>query len=50
MESFLRMNDFDPSFETLTNKMWIAFDSYLKNGSGSMLERVEKNLAEYLKV
>jgi hypothetical protein len=38
------MDDFDQSFETSTNKMWIAFDAYLKNGSGWMLERVEKIL------
>ena len=44
MHTLLRMNDFDQSFETSTNKIWIAFDAYLKNGSGWMLERVEQIL------
>ena len=42
MHTLLRMNDFDQSFETSTNKMWIAFDTCLKNRSVWNLERVEK--------
>ena len=44
MCTLLNMNQFDEFHEASTNKMWIAFDAYLKNGSGWMLERVEKVL------
>ena len=44
MYTLFNMNQFREFHEASTNKMWIAFDAYLKNGSGWMLERVEEVL------
>ena len=44
MCTLLNMNQFGEFYEASTNKMWITFDAYLKNGSGWMLERFQKVL------
>ena len=44
MQTLLRKEDFEESYHNSMNKIWQAFDEYLKNGSGWILERVEKIL------
>ena len=44
MHTLLRKEDFEEAFQTSMKKIWSAFDVYLKNGSGWILERVEKIL------
>ena len=43
MHTVLRREDFEEAFQTSLKKIWNSFDIYLKNGSGWILERVEKN-------
>ena len=49
MHTLLREDDYDEAFQNSLNKIWIAFDIYLKNGSGWILERVEKILLNIYK-
>ena len=44
MQTLLRMEDFEDSYQSSMNKIWNSFDVYLKNGSGWRLERMEKIL------
>ena len=44
MHTLLREADYDEAYQNSLNKIWIAFDIFLKNGSGWILERVEKIL------
>ena len=44
MHTLLRDEEFEEAFQTSLKKIWSAFDVYLKNGSGWILERVEKIL------
>ena len=42
MYTLLRKEEFEEAFQTSSQKIWNAFDIYLKNGSGWILEKVEK--------
>ena len=42
MHTVLRGEDFEEAFQTSLKKIWNSFDVYLKNGSGWILDRVEK--------
>ena len=44
MQTLLRSEDFEDSYQSSLNKIWQSFDVYLKRGSGWLLERVEKIL------
>ena len=44
MQTLLRREEFEDTYQSTMNKIWQAFDVYLKKGSGWILERVEKIL------
>ena len=41
MNTLLMNEEFDEAFESSLKKTWMAFDVYLRNGSGWILQRVE---------
>ena len=44
MQTLLRREEFEDTYQSRMNKIWEAFDVYLKKGSGWILERVKKIL------
>ena len=42
MHVLLRKEDYEDSFQSSLNKIWKSFDVYIRNGSGWILDRVEK--------
>ena len=42
MHTMLRKEEFKEAFKISVQKIWKAFDTYIKNGSGWILEKVEK--------
>ena len=44
MQTLLRMEQYEEAFDNTVKKIWASFDNFLKNGSGWILERVEKVL------
>ena len=42
MHTVLRKEDFEEAYQTSLQKIWKSFDIYIRNGSGWILERVEK--------
>ena len=44
MQTLLRREEFEDTYQSTMNKIWQAFDVYLKRGSGWILEMVEKIL------
>ena len=41
MHTVLRKEDFEEAYQTSLQKIWKSFDTYIRNGSGWILERVE---------